>query len=199
MIISHKYKFVFIKTRKTAGSTIESIIFPFLGKDDMCTGSTRDNTPNLNTTNNNGHLRWQYAQEFLGKYLFFSIERNPWDKVVSSFYFHKYIKPDVYEKKDFDNYINEKSYLPTDWDLYSSNDKETVCDFIFQFNHLPDVISFLREEFGMKIKKDILKHVKLKSNIRDNRIHYRNLHNENTINKVKLYFKKEISYFNYKY
>ena len=35
MIISHKYKFIFIKTRKTAGTTIEYNISKYLGKNDI--------------------------------------------------------------------------------------------------------------------------------------------------------------------
>ena len=37
MIISHKYKFIFIKTRKTAGSSIEYNLSNYLGDDDVIT------------------------------------------------------------------------------------------------------------------------------------------------------------------
>ena len=35
MIISHKYRFIFIKNYKTAGSSIESYLHPYLGDDDI--------------------------------------------------------------------------------------------------------------------------------------------------------------------
>lgn len=35
MIISHKHKFIFIKTRKTAGTSIEAYLKQFLGEDDI--------------------------------------------------------------------------------------------------------------------------------------------------------------------
>ena len=41
MIISHKYKFIFIKTRKTAGTTIEYNISKYLGKNDIITPSNQ--------------------------------------------------------------------------------------------------------------------------------------------------------------
>ena len=39
MIISHKHKFIFFKTRKTAGTSLQIALSEFCGSDDIITGS----------------------------------------------------------------------------------------------------------------------------------------------------------------
>ena len=43
MIISHKHKFIFIKTRKTAGTTIEYNLSKYLGSEDIIAPSEQVN------------------------------------------------------------------------------------------------------------------------------------------------------------
>ena len=43
MIISHKHKFIFIKTRKTAGTTIEYNLSKYLGSEDIIAPSEQAN------------------------------------------------------------------------------------------------------------------------------------------------------------
>jgi len=43
MIISNKYKFIFIKTRKTADTTIEYNLSKYLGNDDIISPSEQAN------------------------------------------------------------------------------------------------------------------------------------------------------------
>ena len=51
MIISHEHKFIFIKTAKTGGSTIENILGNHLGDKDVASGSGYHDVNNRKITN----------------------------------------------------------------------------------------------------------------------------------------------------
>ena len=193
MIISHKYKFVFIKTRKTGGSTIEKILRPLLGKDDVCTGSNRDNTPPLNIqSGEDGH-----QPEFIPKgYWSFSIERNPWDKVVSSYYFHTQAKPDIFKGFSFETYINfilkHKLFLPCDWSIYQNVEK------IYQYTNLKEILIDLNNKYNLNIDLDLINTIRCKSEFRKV-TDYKELHTPTTKALIEKQFKNEIETFNYIY
>ena len=193
MIISHKYKFVFIKTRKTGGSTIEKILRPLLGKDDVCTGSNRDNTPPLNIqSGEDGH-----QPEFIPKgYWSFSIERNPWDKVVSSYYFHTQAKPAIFKGFSFETYINfilkHKLFLPCDWSIYQNVEK------IYQYTNLKEILIDLNDRYNLNIDLDLLNTIRCKSEFRKV-TDYKELHTPTTKALIEKQFKNEIETFNYIY
>ncbi|WP_280540237.1 sulfotransferase family 2 domain-containing protein [Chromohalobacter sp. 11-W] len=51
MIISHKYRFMFIHCRKVAGSSIKNTLWPYLGDDDIVIGSLDEILKNGHTLN----------------------------------------------------------------------------------------------------------------------------------------------------
>ena len=116
MIVSHKHKFIFVKTHKTATQTFLKFIKPHLGPDDVMAGDPeeRDTSTgeiiNTNTQINvdkkfetglcasdyqetyGNHLPWFMIKTIVGddiwnEYTKFTIERDPYDRMLSLFFF----------------------------------------------------------------------------------------------------------------
>jgi len=115
MIVSHKHKFIFIKTHKTATQTFYNVIKPHLGSEDVLVGDEAvphpddnsiiyDTSLNVNKKFETGlcgedarsvmgnHIPWFTIKEIVGddiwdEYTKFTIERSPTDRMVSLFCF----------------------------------------------------------------------------------------------------------------
>ena len=118
MIISHKYKYIFLKTTKTAGTSIEISLSRFCGLDDIITpisfsdelirkklGIFPKNYENytcpLKLEEDNSQLKanfWNHIKakaikERIGtkiwnSYFKFCFVRNPWDAAISRYYYN---------------------------------------------------------------------------------------------------------------
>jgi hypothetical protein len=202
MIVSYKHQFVFVKTRKTAGSTLEKLMFPHLGPKDVCTGSPRDDTPRINTSSTDGHASWaqiqaSYPSQFRDWFKF-TIERNPWDKVVSSYYWHKEIKPARFANMDFETYVMTCELLPIDWLNYTDRQGVRRVTAVYKYEEMEEMYADLNERFRLTIPLTEVKKTKLKGDIRKER-DYRKLHTNATIERVEKLFENEIKAFGYTY
>ena len=120
MIISYTHKFIFIKSFKTASTSIEAALSNYCGGSDVVTPLgdykfNRDETGAwvhraMNEGNFRQHddaetIRRQIPEEIWSTYLKFSIARNPWDRAVSLFYWEKKRKPTEKPQKRFYHYL----------------------------------------------------------------------------------------------
>ena len=106
MIVSHEHGFVFMKTRKTAGTSVEIALSRVCGPDDVITPVTADDEALRRSVGGRGpqhyesppldhkafnHMPVSMVRRMLGRrrfesYFSFAIERNPWDAVVSLYH-----------------------------------------------------------------------------------------------------------------
>ena len=200
MIISHKHKFIFIKTRKTAGSTLEALLYPYLDQEtDICTGSPRDGTPRLNSPTDKGHSTYMEAMRYAGNpddYFIFTVERNPWDKMVSAYWWHKNTKPEWTWTNNFEAYMS-CPFIPKDWNHYTLQGKNKT-NRIFRYEDMGGMYDFLNERFGFNITEDQWKTTRMKGGIRKTG-HYSEMHTPYTRECVAKLFKEEIYMLGYEY
>lgn len=106
MIVSHEHGFVFMKTRKTAGTSVEIALSAVCGPDDVITPVTEEDERLRRASGARGpqnfespplerkafnHMPVSMVRRMLGRrrfesYFSFAVERNPWDAVVSLFH-----------------------------------------------------------------------------------------------------------------
>jgi len=202
MIISHQHQFIFVKTRKTAGSTLEYLLHTRLGEQDICTGSETDGTPRTNTENTQGHTPWQeiaeqYPREWQNYYKF-TIERNPWEKTASAYQWHRVKNSKRYGDMSFEDYMSKAvKVLPRDWELYSDT-KGPVVDCVYQYSQMSEMYQDLNSRFGLDIQESEWHNTKLKC--LDGEItNHKQLHSMGTRLAVQPLFEREIEQFGYEY
>jgi hypothetical protein len=146
MIISYKHKFIFLKTRKVAGSSIEKILYNYLGPDDICTGSPADGTPLLNCKKSVGHrpASWfiKNTPNEWNDFFTWTITRNPFDALVSFYYYHrKTNNPLKVTSGTFENFILTADLKKfNDWYKYTDNNK-IVVDKVFRYESLDEELT----------------------------------------------------------
>ena len=103
MIISHRHKFIFIKPTKVAGTSMEINLAKHCGPDDIITpisafdSSSDEDSYDHSVQNADGYfnhitpdeIREKIGEEVFNNYFKFTIVRNPWDLVVSRYWWEK--------------------------------------------------------------------------------------------------------------
>ncbi|MCQ6274872.1 sulfotransferase family 2 domain-containing protein [Bacillus sp. V3B] len=216
MIISHKHKFIFIKTKKTAGTSIEISLSRFCGEDDIITPIYPKEDENIRAElgkfpqnyvikvqeNNQikqkefyNHMPAKDIKELIGvdiwgSYYKFCFERNPWDKVISAYFFVA-TKEEITFEQFLDSYLGFSCNFP----LYTI-DGNTAVDFVGKYESLDKDIIRVCRKIGLPYDGWL---PKAKGNYRKNRKHYTEFYTLEQKQMVERYFKKEIDLFNYRF
>lgn len=180
MIISHKYRFIFIKTRKTAGTSLEIALSRLLGPHDVITPITpndealrleigglsaqnykipksfwrlsdlwpsiRDRElPAFHNHDSASFVREHVPDDIWQNYFKFTIERNPWDKFVSFYFWRNRMPP----RPGFSDYLNSPLLYRIDgFDQYSI-DGQVAVDKVYCFEDLNGMLKDLERRFSL--------------------------------------------------
>jgi hypothetical protein len=204
VIISHKHKFIYIKTRKTASTSIQVLLAPHCGKNDVITPMkpiTSDRIKKYNKLAKNyegftSHMSSKKIRKKVGKkiwneYFKFTFERNPWDKLVSRYSFRKV-------KQDFNSWVKElnkeKLYQWGNYEIYTIKGK-VALDFIGKYEHLTDDLKYVLNKINLPVENLTYEKKSRDENQRD----YRSFYNEESKNIVEKIYKNEIELFGYEF
>ena len=179
MIISHSHKYIFIKSLKTAGTSIEAALSQHCGKDDMVTPLgdywfNRDERgqwihSSMNAEGFSQHdpaveVKRKVPPEIWNKYLKFSIVRNPWDRVVSLFAWEARNNPSLKPPRRFYHrlglHFNEfretrgwfREFVTGDWttnDRFYLIDGALCVDYVIRYERLAQDFEELCRRVGL--------------------------------------------------
>ncbi|MFC7394394.1 sulfotransferase family 2 domain-containing protein [Scopulibacillus cellulosilyticus] len=213
MIISHKYKFIFLKSKKTAGTSIEISLSRYCGKNDIITPIAPEDEEirarmgikpqNFMDDDNKepkffNHYKAKKVAKLVGEdiwnsYYKFSFDRNPWDKVISHYYFRA-----GKSKKNisFSEFLKRRKFKGAyNFPIYTINDRVAV-DFLGKYETLEEDLKKVCKEIGIPFDGWL---PNAKGNFRKDRQHYRRHYNTAQKELVRKYFKKEIDLLGYEF
>lgn len=230
MIISHQYKFIFLKTTKTAGTSIEIALSKFCGPDDIVTPISREDEKLRRKLGFEGPRNyqappWKYgigdivtwmregkkpayfknhlsaasvrsriSRKIWNSYFKFCVERNPWDRAVSFYYWQNPTEP----RMPFPEFMESRAPVilkKNGFGIYTINNR-VVVDKICRYENLTEELEAIRLRLGIP---EALELPHAKSNFRKDRGSYHDLYGEAERARIAELFSEEIGMFGYEY
>ena len=230
MILSHKHKFIFLKTNKTAGTSIEIALSKICGEDDIITPISAVDEEKRRQAGYRGpqnyllppsqyslkdwakrilrgekkrqfynHISAREVKQAIGdeiwnSYYKFCFERNPWDRVISHYYWHYKTepRPSILEYLDSDK---PEKIKQRGFGVYTI-DGELAVDKVYKFEELSDSLEDIRQKLDITETFEL---PRTKSGTRKDKRSYQEILSEAEKNRVASLFNEEIRLFDYRF
>ena len=233
MILCHRHKFIFFKTRKTAGTSVEialsrlcdgADIVTCLAPEDearrCCEGGRQGNNPPRKAE----HYSWrdwlntaclrnvrpafenhtpaadamrQLPPELWDSYLKITIERNPWDRIISQYWWEKARRPCISSISEMlKKYRWGRQHRLSNWGIYSVGER-IVADHVLSYENLSDDLAALGRRLGVKDLQ--MPAGRAKGNTRQDKRHYREVLTDEDAEIISKLCAREIAAFGYSY
>ncbi len=215
-MVSHTHRFIFLRTEKTAGTSLEAAFEKVLGEGDFMAhlrrpawarfspvhhGALKRKIPDLFGLH--PHASARQARRVLGRKVFdgyfkFAVERNPWDRQVS-LYFHRAWKTRR-KSLDFDRdlrsfwYRNSEYVRLRNWSIYAIGGT-VVADRVLRYEYLDDDLKQLAADLNIKGLGPLPR----KRRYTAPRPHYSRYYSPQTRELVARWYAREIDAFGYRF
>lgn len=209
MILSHSKKFIFIKTRKCGGTSIQNTLLEFCNENDFVTKGYN----NLMNKNKNPFEEFSSLNEIkkytnidLNDYFKFGVVRNPFSVTLSRYLYQIRMGRlrETPTKNNFNSWVKNIYFVPGKQfnyqgdgtrNLLFDSEGDRIVDFIAQLENIEFDFEYIKKKLNLdkevKLKKD---NVSNTSNI-----DYRDWMDDESKNLIEENFKFELDYFNYKF
>jgi len=209
LIISHKFKFIFILVPKTASTTLQIALGSVCGDDDIITSDTKSVVEQgkkygFTPRNDEEFKKQKHASarkiknkvpaEVWRDYFKFVFERNPYDKMVSKYWM--LLSSGGYQA-DFEQFCTDcvkgTQTFPLGYQMYTRDEKIAV-DYIGKYESLKNDFNFICMKLGIPNEVDL---PKFRAEHRENKKHFSKYYDSKTKEIVKNHYQKEIEMFGY--
>lgn len=157
MIISHSKQFINIKNKKVAGCSVSEWLENYCDrdKDDILTYSyqysEKPNVYQLKDPHQNAiQIKRAVGEELWEQYFTFAFERNPWDKMVSAYYYFLNRNHSPFARKGFKHYLRSKQRGRIGGKEFYSHNGKIIVDKVYLFEQLHESLEDICKVLGFK-------------------------------------------------
>jgi len=230
LIVSHEHRFIFIKTRKTAGTSLEIALSKFCGEKDIITSIEPSDEQIRQKLGYRGPQNYCIPYRFYSlfdwrcflinkqrliyynhmpaaeiitriksriwnTYYKFCFERNPYEKVISRYYYNQRAERVGKDKCTLGEFISQNTLESSDYTKYSIDGK-IVVDKVYKYEDLKESLIDIQTRLNLYDKIDI-SNIKAKSTYRKDKRNFDDILSDEEKEVIRRVFHKEITEIGY--